>query len=67
MSRGYQKLEIDAEAVKALMNASKTRDEFRRFQAPYLRIAEKMPTSLIAKITGLSRSHIQSIHIAKEV
>lgn len=62
MSRGYQKLEIDEEAIRTLMNDSKTKEEFRRYQSLYLRIAEKMPTTLIAKITGLSQSRIQSIH-----
>jgi len=62
MSRGYQKLEIDEEAIRTLMNDSKTKEEFRRYQSLYLRIAEKMPTDLIAKITGLSQSGIQSIH-----
>lgn len=62
MSRGYQKLEIDEEAIRTLMNDSKTKEEFRRYQSLYLRIAEKMPTGLIAKITGLSQSGIHSIH-----
>ena len=62
MSRGYQKLEVEEEVVKALMNQSKSKEEFRRYQSVYLRVSEKMQTPLIAKITGLSKSHIQSIH-----
>lgn len=62
MSRGYQKLEVEEEAVKALMDNAKSKDEFRRYQSLYLRVAEKMPTTFISKITGLSQSHIQSIH-----
>jgi transposase len=44
------------------MDSAKSKDEFRRYQSLYLRVAEKMPTTLISKITGLSQSHIQSIH-----
>jgi len=62
MPRGYRELEIDAEEVKLLMNNSKSKEEFRRYQALYLRVGENMPTSLIAKITGFSISHIHSIH-----
>jgi transposase len=62
VSRGYQSLEIEAEEVRLLMNGSKNKEEFRRYQSVYLRVAEKMPTSLIAKITGLSKSHIHSVH-----
>jgi transposase len=62
MSKGYQSLAIEAEEVKRLMNIAKNKEEFRRYQSIYLRVAEKMPTSLIAKITGLSESHIHRIH-----
>ena len=62
MSRGYQELEIEAEEVRLLMKDSKTKDEFRRYQALHLRIAEKMSVPLIAKVTGFSCSHIHSIH-----
>lgn len=62
MPKGYQKLEMGVEEVKFLMNNSKSKDEFRRYQALYLRVSEKMPTSLIAKITGFSVSHVHTIH-----
>ena len=62
MSRGYQALEIGVEEIRVLMNNAKNKDEFRRYQALYLRVEEKMPTFLIAKITGFSKSHIHSIH-----
>ena len=44
------------------MNASKSKDEFRRYQSLYLRVNNQMPTSLIAQITSLSLSHIHKIH-----
>ena len=62
MSRGYQKLEINPQEIKLLMNSSKNKDEFRRYLAVYLRVGEKMPAPVIAKITGFSLSHIHSIH-----
>lgn len=62
MPRGYQKLEINPQEVKLLMSGSKNKDEFRRYQAVYLRAEEKMPAPSIAKITGFSLSHIHSIH-----
>ncbi|WP_425361788.1 winged helix-turn-helix domain-containing protein [Candidatus Tisiphia endosymbiont of Mystacides longicornis] len=62
MARGYQKLEINPEEVRVLMNNSNSKDEFRRYQALYLRVSEKMSAHLIAKITCFSISHIHSIH-----
>lgn len=62
MSKGYQALEVDAEEVKQLMNGTKNKEEFRRYQSIYLRVSEKMPASLIAKITGLSESHVHRVH-----
>ena len=62
MSRSYNSLNIKAEEVKQLMNASKNKDEFRRYQSVYLRVSQQMPASLIAQITGLSISHIHKIH-----
>jgi transposase len=62
MPKGYQKLEVNVEEVKLLMNNSKSKDEFRRYQALYLRVGEKMSTSMIAKITGFSVSHVHTIH-----
>ena len=41
MPRGYQKLEINPQEVKLLMSGSKNKDEFRRYQAVYLRAEEK--------------------------
>jgi transposase len=67
MSRGYQRLEVEEEAVKALMGNARSKEEFRRYQSVYLRIAEKMSTKLISKITGLSQSHIQSIHSSTRI
>ncbi|WP_425360100.1 MULTISPECIES: helix-turn-helix domain-containing protein [unclassified Candidatus Tisiphia] len=62
MSRGYKVLEVNVEEVKQLMNEAKTKEEFRRYQSIYLRVSEKMPTSLIAKVTGLSESHVHRTH-----
>lgn len=67
MSRGYQRLEVEEEAVEALMGNARSKEEFRRYQSVYLRIAEKMSTKLISKITGLSQSHIQSIHSSTRI
>jgi len=46
MSRGYQTLEIEEEEVRLLMNNAKNKDEFRRYQALYLRVGEKIPHPL---------------------
>jgi len=62
MSRSYNVIDIEAEAVKQFMNASESKDEFRRYQSLYLRVNNQMPTALIAQITGLSISHIHKIH-----
>lgn len=62
MSKGYQALEVEEEEVKQLMNNAKNKEEFRRYQSVYLRVSEQMATSLIAKITGLSESHVHKIH-----
>lgn len=62
MSRSYNVISIEAKEVKQLMDASKSKDEFRRYQALYLRISNQSPTSLISQITGLSVSHIHKIH-----
>jgi transposase len=62
MPRGYQKLELDAKEVKLLMDGAKNKEEFRRFQALHLRVSENMSAPSIAKITGLSLSHVYSIH-----
>lgn len=62
MSRSYNVLNIEAEEVKQLMNASKSKDEFRRYQSLYLRVSNQSPVPLIAQITGLSISHIHKIH-----
>lgn len=62
MSRSYNVIDIKAEEVKGLMDDVKTKDEFRRYQSLYLRLSNKMPTSDIAQITGLSVSHIHKIH-----
>ena len=47
MSRSYNIINIEAEEVKGLMDATKTKDEFRRYQSLYLRLSNKMPTSVI--------------------
>ena len=62
MSRSYNVINIRAEEVKKLMDVSKTKDEFRRYQCLYLRLSHQMPTADIAQITGLSVSHIHKIH-----
>lgn len=62
MARKYSHLNIKAENIKQLMNDSKNKEEFRRYQALYLRISQEMPVSAIADITGLSISHVYKIH-----
>ena len=62
MARKYSDLNIAAEKVKQLMDNSRNKEEFRRYQALYLRIAKQMPASDIADITGFSLSHIYKIH-----
>lgn len=62
MSRSYNVINIEVEEVRRLMNAANTKDEFRRYQALYLRLSHQIPTPDIAQITGLSVSHIHKIH-----
>lgn len=62
MSRSYDVINIEPEEVKQCMNASKDKDEFRRYQSIYLRVNNQMPAPLIAQITGLSVSHVHKIH-----
>ena len=62
MPRSYNVINIKAEEVRKLMDASKTKDEFRRYQSLYLRLSNQMPTPDISQITGLSVSHIHKIH-----
>lgn len=62
MARKYSELNIKVDDIKQLMDSSKSKEEFRRCQAVYLRIVKQMPASDIADITGFSLSHIYKIH-----
>lgn len=62
MARRYSDLNIKVDDIKQLMNNSRNKEEFRRYQTVYLRVSQQMPVSAIADITGLSISHIYKIH-----
>jgi len=62
MARKYNDMNLGAEDIKQLMNNSKNKEEFRRYQAVYLRVSQQMPAPAIADITGFSLSHIYKIH-----
>lgn len=62
MSRGYQKFELDREAVRQLMVESKNLEEFKRFQSIYLRVNEGLTVKQISRIVGLAESSIHNLH-----
>jgi transposase len=62
MARKYNDMNLKTEDIKQLMNDSRNKEEFRRYQAVYLRVSQQMPALAIADITGFSLSHIYKIH-----
>jgi len=62
MSRGYQKFEIDREAVRQLMGKAKNLEEFKRFQCIHLRVNEGLTVKQISRIVGLAESSIHNLH-----
>ena len=62
MSRGYQALRMDGEAIREAMNQAATLEEFKRYQALHLRVNEGMAVAKIASITALAESTIHNLH-----
>ena len=62
MANKYQCLKGDIETLSRLMITSKNKDEFRRFQTIWLRIAKEMSVDKIAEITCYSRSWVRQLH-----
>lgn len=62
MPRGYQKFELDREAVRQLMVGAKSLEEFKRFQAIHLRVNEGLTVKQISRMVGLGESSIHNLH-----
>ena len=62
MARKYAQLSGDLLSIKNMMQATDKVDEFRRFQAVYLRLSQNLSVGEIAKITFLSESWIHQLH-----
>jgi transposase len=62
MPRGYQKFELDREAVRQCMEVAKNLEEFKRFQSIHLRVNEGLTVKQISRITGLAESSIHNLH-----
>ena len=62
MANKYQFLRGDIKTLARLMRTSKSKEEFRRFQAIWLRIAKEMSVDKTSEITCYSRSWIRQLH-----
>lgn len=62
MPRGYQKFELDREAVQQFMKDAKNLEEFKRFQSLHLRVNEGLTVKQISHMIGLAESSIHNIH-----
>lgn len=62
MSKGYQTLELDIEAIEKGMKEAENASDFKRYQTFYLRLKEGLPVEKISKITGLAKSTIRNLH-----
>lgn len=64
MTNQYQELAIDCDAIMLRMKQAGDVGEYRRLQTLYLRGALKLGVEEIATATGLSQSHVRSLHSA---
>jgi len=62
MGRKYQKISGDLLVIEKAMKSAFDIDEFRRFQAIYLRIAFNFDVDIIAKTTCFSDSWVRQLH-----
>ena len=62
MPRGYQKFELDREAIRQLMGGAKSLEEFKRFQSIHLRVNEGLTVKQISRMVGLGESSIYNLH-----
>jgi len=62
MSKGYQKLNVKNEELENGMKEARSAQEFKRYQAVYLRTKEGMNVKKIAEVTGLAESTIHNLH-----
>lgn len=62
MSNQYQGLPSDISALESRMRSSKNKDEFRRFQAIWLRVSKGLSVKEISAATCYSASWIRQLH-----
>ena len=62
MANKYQALSGDISELESGMRFSKDKDEFRRFQAVFLRIAQALSVEEISLITCFSASWVRQLH-----
>jgi transposase len=62
MSNKYQALSCDISDLESRMRLSKNKDEFRRFQAVWLRASKGLSVNAIAAITCYCASWIRQLH-----
>jgi transposase len=62
MGMKYAKLSGDLLAIENSMKVADKAEEFRRFQAIYLRLSLNLGVKDIAKITGFSESWVRQLH-----
>lgn len=62
MANKYQALSGDTALLSKKMHAAKNKDEFRRFQAVWLRIKKGLSVSQIAEATCYSTSWVKQLH-----
>lgn len=62
MPRGYQKFELDRQAVRQFMVEAKNLEEFKRFQSIHLRVNEGLTVKQISRMIGLAESSIHNLH-----
>lgn len=62
MPSGYDKFEVDREAVRQHMVEAKDLGEFKRFQCIHLRVNEGLTVGRTSGMEGLAKSTIHNLH-----
>lgn len=62
MSNRYQSLSCDISELESRIKSSQTKDEFRRFQAIWLRVSQGLSVNAIASATCYSVSWVRQLH-----
>lgn len=62
MGSRYQKLEGNADELKRAMENSKNADQYKRYQALYLRLGKGKGVEEIAELTGYSVGWVRGLH-----